>query len=204
MILGLSGEGLREALAKALALLSSGVTDEMAAEQMGLSLAEFAKVKEELLAKEAERLRGQTTEEVYAGYVINQLACINDLLAVQKDFSGSKQASAVVGAIRARSEILDKIVTRGQEFGFVEKEPSRTHITGGLLVAEMSNTDLKQAIMKQAGQLDQLMEVAGKDCDLMELEPGPLHRKALPEGSKHLKANTVRRHGGRAVFRRKA
>lgn len=181
MILELSKAEVREAVAKVLSLTLAGKDDEEIADLLGVTPAQLEQIKKEMLTKEAERLTVRDSEEIYADYVLQQLACIRDLVRLQKDFRESKNASALVGAIRARSEIIDKIVDRGQDLGFINKAPERKHITGGVLIAEMSNAELRKAIVTELQTVQTMMkEVGGGGKDLLEVSIGPLHRE-LPE-----------------------
>lgn len=181
MILELSKAEIREAVAKAMSLTLAGKDDDEIAELMGLTPAQLEQVRKELLAKEADRLISRGSEEIYADYVLQQLACIRDLVRLQRDFRESKNTSAMVGAIRARSEIIDKIVDRGQDLGFINKVPERKHITGGILVAEMSNAELRKAIVTELQTVQAMMkEVGGGGKGLLEISSGPLHREMPP------------------------
>jgi len=183
MILELSKAELREAVAKILSLTLSGKDEEEIAGLMSLTPAQFEQVKKEMLSREAERLVSRDNEEIYADYVLQQLSCIRDLIKIQRDFTGEKNTSAMVGAIRARSDIVDKIVDRGQDLGFIHKAPDRRHITGGLVIAEMSNTDLRKAILGELQTVQSMMkDVGGGGKDLLELTAGPLHREMPPDG----------------------
>jgi hypothetical protein len=185
MILELTKAEVREAVAKVMSFLMAGKDDDEIAELMGLTPAQLEQIKKELLNREAERLTSRDSEEIYADYVVQQLACIRDLVRVQKDFKDNKNPSVLVGAIRARSEIIDKIVDRGQDLGFIIKTPERKHITGGILVAEMSNADLRKAILSELQTVQTMMkEIGGGGRDLMDIDVGPLHRpiEETPEG----------------------
>lgn len=181
MILELSKAEVREAVAKLLSFTLAGKDDDEIAELLGVTPDQLEQIKKEMLAQEAERLTSRDGEEIYADYVLQQLACIRDLVRLQRDFRESKNTSAMVGAIRARSEIIDKIVDRGQDLGFINKAPERKHITGGVLVAEMSNAELRKAIATELQAVQVMMkEVGGGGMDLLEVTAGPLHRE-LPE-----------------------
>ena len=63
-------------------------------------------------------LQNSTTETIFLDYVLRQNQNIRDLDNVQKLFQGSRQFTALVGAVKAKAEILDKVIEKGQEFGF--------------------------------------------------------------------------------------
>lgn len=181
MILELSKSEVREAVAKLLSLTLAGKDEDEIQALMGLTSAQLEQVKKELISREAERLVSRDNEEIYAEYVLNQLTCVRDLLRIQKDFKGEKNASALVGAVRARSDIFDKIVDRGQDLGFISKAPERKHITGGVLVAEMSNSELRKAILTELQTVQTMMkEIGGGGRDLLDVSVGPIHRE-LPD-----------------------
>lgn len=193
-----------------------GESDEACAQHLGLDSADY----EQLLGKfhdfEAAQIRGRSTEETYVLYVQEQRRCIHDLDEVLEMFmsGGSRQHSAAVGAIRARSEIVDKIITRGQEFGIIDRKP-QTVAVGGSIVHRMDDDQLRAAIEKELTGLHSVASRFGdvtEAQDFIDLDAGPMHRvgpkqKALPSETKPKRAkkgagtkkNNV--HGGRRRVR---
>ncbi len=191
------------------------------AKELRISQALFEQIKSALYIQEAERLRTRTTEDVYTDYVLQQMSCVKDLTDACKRFEASKKSTALVGAIKARSEIWDKIIKQGQDLGVINKEPERMQFVGGLAVAELTEDKLRSLITGEISNLDTLMEQFGDVKDITEMRPGNLHLPApkgvpggkkraqnkgkavghsKPEGTKRTqKAIANRVHGGRRV-----
>jgi hypothetical protein len=151
--------------------------------------------------------------------MIDQMKNLKDLDGMIESFKTTKQYNAMVGAVRARSEILDKLIEKGQEFGLVHKMPDRKEIVAGILVADLTNKELKQMITAELSNLNGMMKRYG-DKTIMDMDPGVLHRgEALPaavlkesaggtvvpkretSASKTVKANNAKRFAGRKVVK---
>jgi hypothetical protein len=152
---------LRLRIAELKVHLASGLSDIEAAEKMELAAADYNVLKRELYAQERTDLVGKSTEEVYVDYVLRQERCIKDLDELRKVFQDSNQPNALVGAIRAKSEILDKIIARGQEFGIIEKVPDKKQVVGGFVVAQLDNATLRALITEQLKGLEQVVSRYG-------------------------------------------
>ena len=170
---------------------------------LGLDAETFNKARRFMLESRADRIRGKSREHVYVEYVIEQTANIRKIDKLLSGLDDQKQYNAAVGALRLRSDILDKIIARGQEFGILHKKPDRKEIVAGVLVAEMSDKDLKRAITKQISGLNELVSKYG-DGDIMALPEGPLHygepaveTEGVAEPKKTARAKSSRRHAGR-------
>lgn len=187
MALHLSKEALRAALAKLRSFMSEGLEHDEIALALGVSLTEYHELLKRFYEEESDVVRNKTTEEVYVDYVIQQNRNIRDLTNILSEFDDAKQPAAAVGAIRARSDILDKIIAKGQEFGFIEKKPERK-LVAGVLITNLSTPELRKKIAGELGTLERLMEQYGDAPSIGEIDPGPLHRPAVRE--KMLPAST--------------
>lgn len=135
------GEWTREQKARALAALAIGSDDEECGALAGVSRGQWFGLKAAVLEDEGERLEGQTDREVYGEYAMRQTAILSDLKVIQKDFEDAEKPNqmAMLGCLRARSEIYDKVLKVGQDMGFVRKEPDRQEI--GLSAATQGMDD---------------------------------------------------------------
>lgn len=137
------------------------------AELMSLDTADYNALKAEMYAQDTQHINGQSVEQVFIDYRIRQEGVIRDLEKVAND--GKTPKAAVVGALRAKSDIIDKVIGRGQEFGLIEKVPEKKQIVAGVLVAAMSMNELRGAITKQAKELGGLLNKYGKG-DILDAE----------------------------------
>jgi len=201
---------VQEAIATIYNKIAAGRSDKEIMAIMGLAGEDYVKLKQAMLDAKADEIRAKPREHVYVEYMLNQAVNITDLTTMIDDFHTSKQYNAMVGAIRARAEIYDKLIAKGQEFGLIKKEPERKEIMAGILVAEMTNQQLRKAIVGQLAGLDRLMKTHG-DKTLLEI-PAPVslhHGPSLPAHkeesiaerklSKTVRANTSKVRKGRKV-----
>jgi len=160
--------------------LSEGEGDKEIATKMGITNEEYGRLKIAMLDARADAVRGEPTEHTYVRYTIDMIQNIRDLTAMIKEFKSTKQYTAMVGAIRARADIQDRIIKTGQDFGLVAREPTRKEIVAGVMVADLSNVELKRAITAELADLNDLMRQYG-DKDISKLKAGAIHRgPALP------------------------
>jgi hypothetical protein len=201
--LGLSKAELREAIAELLSYLASGYDDSEARTELGLDPEQYAALKRELYSQQAEYYRTRTREDLYTDYINEQRACIHELDKITTRFADDKNASAAVGAIRARSDIVDKIVKLGQDIGLVQKEPDKKVVLGGVAVAALSDAQLRKAIVGEVAALDRLIAEFGDGVSIVDMDPGSLHRpvKALASGGKTSGGTSAKVSGGRRVVK---
>jgi hypothetical protein len=213
-LFGLRPEQMRATLAQLRAYLAAGDSETLIAEKMGLSWEDYEALKKELYASEEDRLHRRSTGQVYVDYVIAQEQNIKDLSTMIEKFDVTKQYNAMVGAVRARSEILDKIVERGQEFGFIEKRPEVKMILG-VPVGQLSDKQLRETIQSELKAIGAMQQKYGESVNIVDIDPGDVHTevRALPEPADEealappVPAGKVKRHarakihGGRRVKR---
>ena len=188
--------------------VEAGRTDTWIMNKLSLMPDEYFDIKRRATRSQVEVFRHRSTEEIYAEYVFQQAACVHDLTDAAKAADTKKDIKAVISAIKARSDIYDKIIKTGQDFGIIEKKAERREIAMGVVLANLSDDDLRARI---SGELTGIQDLMGKfsDKNLLELQPGKLHRKlpALPTGkkqntSKTNRARANRVHGGRRVVKK--
>lgn len=191
----MSENTLRKTAEKLGKLLEEGHNDATACHKLGLSLNDYEIVKSKMLEVQKELLAQVSSEDLYLEYIRNQRACIHDLNRVidRTMDSSSKPSTTTVNAIRSRSEIYNKIIETGQQFGFIDKKPERKEIIQGVVVAHMDDQELKQAVLGQFKSIGEMMsKYDGSEGNILDIDPGPLHKddvvdvevveqKALPE-----------------------
>lgn len=174
MTLKLTKAALKEAITTLYAHLCEGKSDTDVMAAMGLSAEDYEAIKVAMFDAKAEELKAKPHEHVYVDYVIKQSENLKDLSKMVGEFYVSKQYNAMVGAIRARSEIYDKLLKTGQEFGVIKTPKSDSDVVAGFLVANLSNKDLKDAIVNELKELNKMMKAVG-DKSIVDMEPGSLH-----------------------------
>lgn len=193
---------IREAIISIYTRMGKGWSDKKIMKKMGLDAEDFAAIKSAMFDAKAEEIRSMPEEHMYVRYIIEQNINIKDLTEIIKGFDPEKKShNAIVGAIRARSEILDKIIAKGQEFGLIKKTPTRKEIIAGVVVGELSDNQLKTGITDALKYLGGLVKTYGSKDKFLELsEPTNLYHgpklsqptltDALSEPPKKNAANT--------------
>lgn len=199
--------------------MEEGRTDVWIMDRLGLMPAEFFDMKRRAVRSQVEAINQRSTEEVYAEYVIQQAACIRDLTKMAATAHGKKDTRALIAAVKTRSDIYDKVIKTGQSFGIIEQKAERREIAIGVVLASLSDEDLRGRIHGELTGIKDLM-VKFSDQNLLDLNPGKLHRRLpeLPVGrtqnvpslvkpvagkrSKTNRSRANRVHGGRKVIKK--
>lgn len=204
------GAALRSLFAKFRAYVSDGMEPDEIARKLGFAFEAYEAFVAKFYEAESQGIRDRTTEQVYVDYCLAQTRNINDLTRILDEFKDTKQHAAMVAAIRERSNIYDKIISRGQELGFVEKKPERK-LVAGVIVAQLTDRQLRAAITEELGGLEALVSSFGgaspEDVSrIVDIDPGPIHlptpkTKALAAEVPGTKRGRSRVHGGRRVVK---
>lgn len=137
--------------------LTSGYNAEEAATELGLDLEEIHKLKSEMMDFKAKELKEKPIEHIYVEYMISQMANITDLTDMIKIYRGDpKSSNAAVGAIRTRSEIIDKIFNKGQDVGLIQKAPTKSESLFGILIADLTDNKLNDLMKQKVRELNEL------------------------------------------------
>lgn len=166
---------LEEKIVELFELLGKGMSEEKAREFLDSDLENFRFLKQSMYNLKKSEMMSKSPEEMYIDYIINQQHNLTDLNAMVKKFKKSNQWNAMVGAIRARSDIFNDIIKRGQEFSVIDKRPEEKRIFAGIAVKDMSNQDLKRSISNAILGLNKLQKSFGDgnilDQSVEELYP---------------------------------
>jgi len=99
-------------------------------------------------------LQAKPIEHVYVEYMIEQLKNVHKLNELIEDFDGnSRNLAAVVGAVRLRSDIHDRIMEKGQTCGVIKKAPDQKESMHGIIFADLTADDLRETIVTQYKKL---------------------------------------------------
>jgi hypothetical protein len=165
---------LQEAVQAIYSAMVEGDTDADIAARLGLEAEEYNDLKMAMFDAKADEVRSRPTEHTYVQYMIDQAQNVRDLTAMIADFKSSRQYNAMVGAVKVRSEIYDKLIKFGQDFGLIHREAKKGELLVGHLIADMTNKQLKAAITGELSMLNGLVKKYG-DRSIMDMEPGSLH-----------------------------
>lgn len=155
-------------------LLLDGNSDKEIIALTGLEAEAYKALRQKLLEEKAAELATKPAEHVYIEYVVWQTQGIVDLTKMIDQFRKTKQYNAMVGAVRVRAELYDKLIAKGQEFGVFKKTPERKEILGGFVLADVTSDKLRTMVTGALVDLDKLMKRYG-ERDLIDMEAGPSH-----------------------------
>jgi len=146
------------------ALIADGKTIVEVADDLGWEPQRVVDAWESVVTDEEQHLVGRRSEEVYVAYVTRTNSNIRKLDEAIVELKGSKQGSAIVGAIKARQELFDRIIDRGQELGFVAKKAERREV----VLARLDDAALQEMLFSEMNRLRESMRAAG-DVRLLEV-----------------------------------
>ena len=163
-------------------------------------------------------IQDQSIEETYFHYVLDQSQCIRALDDIAKRFGTSKQYNALVGAIKAKSEIHDKIITRGQALELIHKAPKGIKFVGNIAVDGLSPREVKKMMERELAELgvlqnsklgdtfevsdDGLKVTRGGGDNVIDITPRIEESRAdelLPERARENKSATARMNDSRKL-----
>jgi hypothetical protein len=156
------------------ACISEGMSRDQIKEVMSLNEHGIGVIEKRLLANDGQIALNQSTAHRFYNYTLQQEQCVRDLeyiismivaeMEQSRDFSGegefNKRLSpqAAIIAIKAKSEILDKVVKTGQDMGIIEKRARELRVSGNLNLATLSTDDLKKTL---SDKLDEFQKLVG-------------------------------------------
>lgn len=177
----LSSEELDDLATLAWDALMTGVEGEELRDSLALDEEDFSAVLTRMFDAKASEVRNKPTEHVYVQYILDQGRNIADLTTLVQDFKKTRQHSAMVSAIKARSDIQDKILQRGQEFGLIASaQDGKGLLLAGIMIQELTNDELRRAVVRELRDINTMMKDSG-DADFIDVEVKEIHRgPALP------------------------
>jgi hypothetical protein len=127
--------------------IAQGLSEDEIIAEMGLrNVKDYNDIRKRMYEQETARHTDRSNAQLFIDYIINQRMCLEDLDVAIKKYKDTNQANAIVGAIRAKSDIIDKITRRGEELGVLRKENDGIKIVAGIDVSALSNFDIKLKI----------------------------------------------------------
>jgi hypothetical protein len=205
-------KGRTEERTRRIALVRSGIASGLSPEEIATEqdwpIAEVRKMRDDILRAEIQSVDGRDPRLLFAEYKIQMegaIAGLRDVAETARSTPG--QASALMGSLKAISDIRENIVRRGEQFGVIPRE-----IQGAdesvRRYEEMAPAELRREIAKDRAQLDRLLSYA--DVDLLDTAAedveAPPPEEEMPEEVTPAPAKppAVRADDGTEIVRRKA
>ena len=179
MAVKLSPARRREVLARIRAYMAINATDDEIAKQTGLTLHDVRELRRQTLRAETEALKKRTDADWFSEFRIKAESWEADLdLIIQKARGdGTKQFTAVVGAVRAKCQIAKDVIEMGQTLGIVSRKPQQHEVVGGIAVAQLGLSELRTLIAEQAEKTANMV-AAHDEGTIWDVETGPVYRTA--------------------------
>lgn len=166
-------------------LMVQGGSDSDIIDTLSIDPQTYLIAKKFLLEMKALEEESMSSKERYAQYVINQQRNILDLDELTTNLNSKTQYNALVGAIRLRADIFDRLITTGQTLGVINKEPEKRVVLGGVAIADLKDKELRRGVVKAFAGLERLIKKYGDGKKLSDIKPGKIHYGeavgALPE-----------------------
>lgn len=158
------------------ALVEEGLTEEEIAEVAGLDAEEVGKLVRDCVVEEMRFIGSLQPEEVYARFVMESRGNLRRCDELYEKFQRGDQVAGLVGVVKLRQSISESVLKRGQDMGFVKKEPNKTFV----LTANLNGPDLRQYVAETLSKIRKDMVEAG-DEPFLELGQAPASvTRALP------------------------
>jgi hypothetical protein len=164
-----------ELAASIYSLLVDGSSPDDIMDELGITAQHYSIATKYLLQSKGDEEERLTPKERFARYLIDQERNLSDLSDLVTNLNSKTQYSVIVGAIRMRSEIADRIISTGQTLGVISKEPERRLLLGGISITDLKDTDLRKGVLDAIGGLSKMIDKYGTGANVRELTPGPLH-----------------------------
>jgi hypothetical protein len=150
--------------------LVNGESDTRIAEDLNLTPVEYRRTKRKMYQAAVDGFTGKSTEEQYVDYCLEQEKCLKELDEMIKHFTSSRQHNAMVGAIRAKSQILGDVHKTGVQMGVIKQETTWDQEVGGVRIGDLSNKELRDIIAKELRTLQHHIDKFG-DKHMTEVGP---------------------------------
>lgn len=116
---------------------------------------------ERYVQEEEVRLWGsQRPEYLFAEYREQQYLMIEELADVARTMAKTGQHQAMVSALKARSDILDRVIKTGQDLGVIPKRPQEVNVRSE--VKSLSAQEVRIRLMDECGELREYLEGSSK------------------------------------------
>lgn len=155
-------------------LLSSGADDDTCAETLDIRVDEVRFYKDEILREELASFGDADPHMVFAKYKIRMegaIGAIDEVIEEARYSRANTSGTVVVNAARAKADIIDKIVTRGQDLGVIHREATKSLVLGGISVVDMSVSQLRGFLAERMKQLGDMIGTHGQDYAVPVDEP---------------------------------
>ncbi len=94
---------------------------------------------------------------IFAEYRVQQLQAAAELADFAEVFSRTGNTTSLVAAIKARSDVLDRIVKTGQELGVIKRAAREVRVDGQIDFKSMSVRELRIHLQREVTEMRELL-----------------------------------------------
>jgi len=132
-------------------------------QETGWSLQQFMAVERYVQDEDLRLTKEADPRQVFAQYRLQQLQAAQELEDLAEIFRSSRQFTALVSAVKTRSEILDKVIKTGQELGILKRAAREVNVNAKVDFRAMSVNELRVHLQSEMSEVR----------DLLQAEPAP-------------------------------
>lgn len=140
--------------------LSQGESDENIAQQLGLETKDIQILKLELFDLQIQKMRSKSAEENFVDWMIQQKGNIQELTTIIEDSRGdtdSRGFGARVSAIKARSDMYNKILDEGRACGVLKKDINKEDDLDGENISDLTDNQIRQKLTEEIENINNIM-----------------------------------------------
>ncbi|MCK5019272.1 MAG: hypothetical protein KAS32_19590 [Candidatus Peribacteraceae bacterium] len=156
----------KELLLQFVKLLGQGMDREEIEETLALAPGDYEPLLTRFYDQAESSFKSKSNLRIYLDYITRQAQFVRDLerckLGLEK--SNWKNAQGYVAAVKVQSEILDKLISQGQDLGLIKRIAERFVMIGGTDVRDMDLDSLNASIEAEI-------------LDVRKLQKGKLRKK---------------------------
>jgi hypothetical protein len=160
-------------------LLSEGASEDEIKVELGLAGGEWATFKRAVFDEEATNAR-RPAIEVFVEYQLRQLKHISELEDARQRALKKDQPQHAVSAVKAKAELFDRIIQKGQELGVYHREGQKLTIRGAMGLVHLSPKQLAEQLDRSFIKLQSLSEELGRPLELDPLSQMMQGKAATP------------------------
>ncbi len=131
-----------ELLARVRSYVAAGESDHNICVELDVKPSELTTLKKRVFEQEATDVNSRTTVDTFVEYKLKMDRICDDLDGIHEGAAGARQYTAAMGALKAKAQIIDKVIDRGQELGLINRAAKKHEVLGGVAVAHLDDTQL--------------------------------------------------------------
>lgn len=158
-------------------LLALGKTEVEIMDELEVPAHDLRWLRGQLVSDELAEVVNSSPAEVWVGYRIRMEGVIADLDHIIRKSRSSTSGgvlNAAVGATKAKAQVIDNIIDRGQELGVIHREPEKVVTVNGVAISDLREGELEELVREKKKSLEDLLEKYAIS-DYLEEDDGDLY-----------------------------